>query len=110
MGKKLKFEIEDKEYIIEYDRAIFMKMDKIGMSIASLQDKPLTFIETSFKFGLLKNQAYITDKQASRLYDKWLDEYGLEDFGEFVLDEYNFSFSTTQQDSEKPKKVWTIEE
>ena len=80
MGKKLKFEIEDKEYTIEFDRSIFMKMDKIGMSIASLQDKPLTFIETSFKFGLLKNQPYITDKQANRLYDKWLGEYGLDGF------------------------------
>jgi len=107
---KLVFEIEEKEYSIEFDRDVFAKMDRVGMSITTAVEKPLTFIETSFKFGLRKNHPSITDRQAQSLYDKWLDEYGFDGFGEFVLEQYNAFYSTTQPSSEKQKKVWKITE
>jgi hypothetical protein len=108
MGRKIEVELDGKEYKIEFDRDVFKKMDSIGVSITTALEKPLTFIEMSFKFGLRKHHSDLTQKKAEQLYNCWLDEYGFDGFGEFVVEEYNAFYSTTQPSSDKPKKSWKI--
>lgn len=108
MGRKIELELDGKDYTIEFDREIFKKMDSIGVSVITAMEKPLTFVESAFKFGMRKHHPDLNSKKLDMLYNTWVDEYGFDNFGEFVIEEYNAFFSTTQSNSDKPKKTMKI--
>ena len=75
-------EIEEKEYKLGFkSRTGVMKAEELGLKLSQIEEKPITVTAKLFYTGLLANQPSITEDEANRLLDKYIEEGG--EVGEF---------------------------
>lgn len=93
---------------IEYNRAIILKMDRLGVIssdfMASADKSPLTFACTLFYWGLQMHHPEITEEEAQEIL---LDEIGLQDNLFARLSELFTTPYTSIMDARK-NSLWTV--
>lgn len=74
-------EIEEKEYKLGFkSRTGVKEAEEHGLNLSEIEAKPVTVTAKLFYTGLLANQPDITEEEADRLLDKYVEEGG--DIGE----------------------------
>lgn len=108
MGKKIEFEIQEKSYILEYNRDSIKKMEALGFRTTSdFLSQPVTAIEMLFYGALLKNQPSITQSSASKIYESFIDEYDSESLAESLIEMMKGALPNANADG-KQKKSFTM--
>lgn len=75
-------EIEEKEYKLGFKtRTDVKRAEELGLNLSEIEAKPVSVTAKLFYTGLLANQPSITEDEADKLLDKYVDEGG--DIGEF---------------------------
>lgn len=80
-------EIEEKEYKLGFkSRVGVMEAEELGLKLSEIDAKPISVTAKLFYTGLLANQPSITEEEAMRLLDKYIEEGGeVGDFNSFLI-------------------------
>lgn len=95
--RQLKLKIEDKEYILEYNRDSIKWLEAVGFDVEQLTQKPLTYREMLWQSLFVKNYGNVVNPTlAIKLMDTYTKEHGAKMTAKvvkFALDEYTAFFS-----------------
>jgi hypothetical protein len=101
--RKISFEHQGREWTLEFDRKAFVVANKAGFTMEEILDKPVLQLEIIFRVGLQKNHPNTSDRIIGELLDEFVQQYDLQEFFNFVIEEYQSFMPTTQQSTEKKK-------
>lgn len=101
--RKITFEHQGKEWTLEFDRKSFVVANKAGFTIDEVLDKPALQLEIIFRVGLQKHHPNTSERIINDLIDAFAEEFDLQEFFNFVIEEYQSFMPTTQQGLEKKK-------
>lgn len=105
MRNLLKIDVEGKDYLFEFTRAIIQKEEDNGFNLQLIASKPLGMTVRLWYVGLRKNHKGMTLDEVGRMYDKSLEEgWDTELINEKLLDMYTSFFRATPTDSKELKK------
>lgn len=68
---------EGQEYILEYNRDSIQQLERLGFSLNSVEDKPMTMFPLMFRGAFLKNHKFIKEKDIEEIYDRIKDKNDL---------------------------------
>jgi len=107
--RQLKLKIEDKEYILEYNRDSIKWLEAVGFDIEQLTIKPLTYREILWQSLFVKNYGNtVNPNLALKLMDTYTKEHGgkmTAKVVKFALDEYTAFFNAlADTNSEKTEE------
>lgn len=106
MSRKMIIDVGGEEYTFGIDRNEIRRGEKAGLNISLVEQFPATQMTILWTVGLHKYQPNLNQKVCIDLMDKYLDEGGdLTEVVQFLMEEYNNSFTITQTDSKKLKKA-----
>lgn len=101
--RKITFEHQGKEWTLEFDRKAFVVANKAGFNIDAIIDYPVLQLEIIFRVGLQKHHQNTSERIIGELLDEFSLQYDLQEFFNFVIEEYQSFMPTTQQSTEKKK-------
>ena len=101
MGKRIKTKLADKEYILEYDRKQFSKLEDGGYSLQKAIEQPLNYAFGTFKYAILKNNQSLSGNQIETLFDEFVAKYDVTEFIQWVQEQYTAFFTPIQSDMTK---------
>lgn len=90
--KKITLNINEKEYIIEFNRQSLVMMEAEGFSLSKIEDKLITSMELMVYGGLTLHQPNIKWKEAIEVMDYLLAEYEMKDILETLSEMVNDVF------------------
>jgi len=112
--RKLKLNINNKDYVLELDRTSIKWLEAVGFSLEDFLKKPITFREYLWTSLFLKNHQDVNPTLAIKLMDTYAQAKGermVNKVVKFAYDEYNsFINALTDTDSEKTEEELEIME
>lgn len=103
--RTIQFEYDDTVYTLEYDRKTFVNAENSGFRMENIMEQPLKSTTILFMFGLQKNHPTLQQNKVDKILDNFLNEYVIDEFLSFVMEEYHSFMLTTQSNSEKKKSL-----
>lgn len=97
-------EIEEKEYKLGYPtRKDAVNAEKHGLRFLQLENCPLSVTDQLFYTGLLANHPSMTEDEAGRLFEKYLEEGGeVGEINDFLVKQY-MAFQQSPNGKKKKK-------
>lgn len=110
MNKKIEFQLDDKDYCLEYDRDSIKYMEMRGFDIESIGKMPATMIEILFEGAFYKNHKSLKKAKISEIFKQLESKTELvNQLIEMVGETYNSLFdSDDEEGSETKNKNWKI--
>lgn len=109
MNKKITFKYEDKEYTLEYNRDVVVRLEKKGFNISEADSKPINTLETLFKGAFYKNHKDVSEEKALEIYNNIKDRTKLnESLVEMYAEVYKTTIGDTDEDDSK-KIEWKMD-
>lgn len=103
----LKFTYEGKEYVLEYTRKTVREMERRGLVIGEVGDKPMTTLPMLFSGAFLAHHRYVKQETIDEIYDKLGNK---EDLIGKLAEMYNAPIMAMVDDSDQKGKVkWTVD-
>lgn len=109
--KKCEIEISEKTYVLELNRNSIKWLEANGFVAEEFDLKPITYIDTLWTAGFVKNYPDMTAKDCMELFDKYQEEGGdMQEVISFLTGEYqNFILALTDtKDKKKKAKITTV--
>lgn len=98
MSKKIEFNYEGKEYILEYNRKSVEYIEKQGFIVSQLAEKPMLMLPMAFSGLFFKNHKNIKQSEIDEIYDKFKDKGQLIST---IAEMLNETYNTLQSDPEE---------
>lgn len=70
MSKQLHFNVEGKEYTLEFTRRTVAEMEKKGFIASDITDKPMTTLPALFAGAFLANHRFVKPEVIENIYNK----------------------------------------
>jgi len=103
---KLQFNYDDKDYVLEYNRASLKEFERDGYVLNDVATKPVTYIPVLFTYAFKKNHKNVKQSTIDEIYESMDDKQGLlEALMEMVGEAMNSLFDTTSKNVIKWKKL-----
>ena len=96
---------ENKEYVLEYNRASVRQMEGQGFVLDEITSKPVTMIPMLFEGAFIKNCRGTKRKTISDIYDAIGDKTA---FIEALMEMYVDTLSTLTEDNAEGNVSWAI--
>lgn len=77
MSKQLKFEYNDEEYTLEYNRRSVERMEREGFVVSDIKDKPMTTLPALFQGAFYKNHRFVKKEVIDEIYSKMTNKQDL---------------------------------
>lgn len=110
--RKVKLNINGKDYLLEMDRSSVKWLEAVGFSIEEFTNKPITYVDYLWMSLFLKNHKDVNVTLASKLMDSYIEEKGqamANKVIKFAIDEYkSFLNALTDTNSEKTEEELEI--
>lgn len=97
MNKKIEFNYNGKDYILEYNRKSVEFMERQGFIAGELSQKPMLMLPMAFAGLFFKNHKNTRQSEIDEIYDKFKDKAALITT---IAEMLNETYSTLQDDTE----------
>lgn len=77
MAKQLRFEYNDKEYVLEFTRKTVTEMEKKGFVAAEVETKPMSTLPALFEGAFLAHHRFEKKEVINEIYSNMTDKEGL---------------------------------
>lgn len=104
MSKQLRFNFEDKEYILEYTRKSVEVMERAGFKASEFMDKPMTYLPMLFAGAFRAHHPSVKQEVIDRIFAK------LKNKGELLnklTDMYNDPIMALMEEPDEGNVEWT---
>ena len=112
--RQLKLKINNKEYVLEFNRTSIKWLEAVGFDLEEFNRKPITFREYLWTCLFLKNHQDVNPTLAIKLMDTYASEHGenmVNKVVKFAFEEYtSFINALTDTNSEKTEEELEIVE
>ena len=110
--RKLKLNINNKDYVLELDRTSIKWLEASGFNLEDFLKKPITFRELLWNALFIKNHQDVNPNLAMKLMDSYAKQHSegmVNKVVKFAMEEYNsFIDALTDTDSEKTEEELEI--
>ena len=98
MNKKIEFNYNGKDYVLEYNRKSIEYIERQGFIISQLAEKPMLMLPMAFEGLFFKNHKNVKKSEIDEIYDKFKDKNALIST---IAEMLNETYSTLQDDPEE---------
>ena len=111
--KKVKLNIQGKDYVLEMDRNSVKWLEAVGFDLENFTNKPITYVDYLWTSLFLKHHKEVNASLALKLMESYIEEKGqpmANKVIKFAMDEYkSFLNALTDTSSEKTEELEIIE-
>lgn len=105
MSKKIEFNYNGKDYVLEYNRQAVAFIEEQGFIVSELAKKPMLMLPMAFSGLFYKNHKNIRQSEIDEIFDKFSNKSSLlSTIADMLSETYN-----TLQDDEKENKEGNID-
>lgn len=110
MSSTIKFNYENKDYVLEFNRNSIKTMEKQGFNLESFTEQPMTMVEIAFEGAFLKNHSNITKAKVEEIYGLFKNKKALiQQLIVMIQETYSALFDDDENGEDESKKIdWKI--
>lgn len=97
MSKKIEFNYNGTDYVLEYNRKSIEFMERQGFVLSELIEKPMLMLPMAFEGLFLKNHKNVKRTEVEEIYNKFKNKDSLI---QTIADMLNETYSTLQEEPE----------
>lgn len=102
MSKKIKFEYNKKEYVLEYNRYAIKIMEKQGFDAEAFTKQPMTMVEIAFEGAFIMHHSNVTKAEVQEIYDLFNNKMDLiNQLIVMIQETYSSLFEENKKDDSK---------
>lgn len=105
MNKKIEFNYNGKDYVLEYNRKSIEYIERQGFSISQLAEKPMLMLPMAFSGLFFKNHKHIRQNEIDEIYDNFKDKDMLINT---IAEMLNEAYSSLQDDNQEGNIEWKV--
>lgn len=105
MNKKIEFNYNGKDYVLEYNRKSIEYIERQGFSISQLAEKPMLMLPMAFSGLFFKNHKNIRQNEIDEIYDNFKDKDMLINT---IAEMLNEAYSSLQDDNKEGNIDWKV--
>lgn len=105
MNKKIEFNYNGKDYVLEYNRKSIEYIERQGFSISQLAEKPMLMLPMAFSGLFFKNHKNIRQNEIDEIYDNFKDKDMLINT---IAEMLNEAYSSLQDDNQEGNIEWKV--
>lgn len=106
MNKKIEFNYDGVDYTLEYNREAIKFMEREGLDINEIQNKPLTMIDIMWKGAFWKNHRKEKNDKIEEIYDAIKNKTELNAaLSEMFLETYSILIGDSEETGEDSKNI-----
>jgi hypothetical protein len=106
--KEIQVELNDKTYILAYDREAIKKMEAKGFEIANIETKLVTSYDIIIEGAFYKHYPHINQVERAALKEQIYEDYDVQELVKTLIDMMKPSIPFAKTNDKKPKKVFTV--
>lgn len=105
MNKKIEFNYNGKDYVLEYNRKSIEYIERQGFSISQLAEKPMLMLPMAFSGLFFKNHKNTRQSEIDEIYDNFKDKDKLINT---IAEMLNEAYSSLQDDNQEGNIEWKV--
>lgn len=105
MNKKIEFNYNGKDYVLEYNRKSIEYIERQGFSISQLAEKPMLMLPMAFTGLFFKNHKNTRQSEIDEIYDNFKDKDMLINT---IAEMLNEAYSSLQDDNKEGNIDWKV--
>ena len=107
MSKKIEFNYNGKDYVLEYNRKSVEFMERQGFLVSELATKPMLMLPMAFEGLFFKNHKNAKQSEIDEIYEHFTDKQALIST---IAEMLNETYSTLQDDPEDNEGniIWKV--
>lgn len=105
MNKKIEFNYNGKDYVLEYNRKSIEYIERQGFSISQLAEKPMSMLPMAFSGLFFKNHKNTRQSEIDEIYDNFKNKDMLINT---IAEMLNEAYSSLQDDNQEGNIEWKV--
>lgn len=105
MNKKIEFNYNGKDYVLEYNRKSIEYIERQGFSISQLAEKPMLMLPMAFSGLFFKNHKNTRQSEIDEIYDNFKNKDMLINT---IAEMLNEAYSSLQDDNQEGNIEWKV--
>ena len=105
MSRKIEFNYNGKEYVLEYNRKSIEYIERQGFTISQLAEKPMLMLPMAFSGLFFKNHKNTRQNEIDEIYDNFKDKDLLINT---IAEMLNEAYSSLQDDNQEGNIEWKV--
>lgn len=105
MNKKIEFNYNGKDYVLEYNRKSIEYIERQGFSISQLAEKPMLMLPMAFSGLFFKNHKNTRQSEIDEIYDDFKNKDMLINT---IAEMLNEAYSSLQDDNQEGNIEWKV--
>lgn len=105
MNKKIEFNYNGKDYVLEYNRKSIEYIERQGFSISQLAEKPMLMLPMAFSGLFFKNHKNTKQSEIDEIYDNFKNKDMLINT---IAEMLNEAYSSLQDDNQEGNIEWKV--
>lgn len=109
MNKKIEFTYDGTDYTLEYNREAIRFMEKKGLNVSEVDEKPLTMVEILWQGAFLKNHRKEKLEKIEEIYDSIGNKSELNAaLSEMFIEAYSILIGDSEETDDSKKIEWKM--
>ena len=105
MNKKIEFNYNGKDYVLEYNRKSIEYIERQGFSISQLAEKPMLMLPMAFSGLFFENHKNTKQSEIDEIYDNFKNKDMLINT---IAEMLNEAYSSLQDDNQEGNIEWKV--